>query len=239
LAELTADFKRRVRLAEAAYLALGEALLEHDPERGAALWRGLRATLTTRFIGNASVDELVHIAFRAPDSPATAGLRSELIGLDRCATDEALLNVAIAATFNGEASWLAEVVESDKTSEAAWRRKRGLVLGGFMAGNDLPVPDAWPDGEIRTGHEELRRKSARFRYQEACARHWWRAYLAAEDGPAAYAAWVLFLRSADRRAWSWISDDVQKSNKADAFFQLKLKHAQLNRSDLKRAMKKT
>ena len=38
----TRDFRRRVMLAEGAFLALCEALLRHDPERGVLLWRGLK-----------------------------------------------------------------------------------------------------------------------------------------------------------------------------------------------------
>ncbi len=236
--ESTTEFERRVRLAEAAYLALCEALLAYDAPRGAALWRSLRKVLTIRFIGDASVDELIHIPFRVPDTPAAAELRAELIRLDRCHTDQDLLNLVIAATFNGKVDWLSTIIEEDKASPLAWRRRRGTVLEGFTSHNNLPIADAWPDGEIRTGHEDLRRKSARFRYYEACAHHWWRTYLASEDGAQAYAAWVLFLRAADRRAWVWINGDTQAVSDTSAFFKLKISHARLNRSKLRRAMKK-
>lgn len=85
---------------------------------------------------------------------------------------------------------------------------------------------------------DLRRKAARLRWREACARHWWRAYLAAQDPAEAYAAWILFLRSADARAWVWMRDDVEAQNAGDNFFALKLAHVQLNRQALKRAMEK-
>jgi hypothetical protein len=64
--EVTTDFRRRVRLAETAFLALCEALLIHDAARGAELWHSLRATMATRYLGAAGIDELLHIAFRAP-----------------------------------------------------------------------------------------------------------------------------------------------------------------------------
>ncbi|MDY7229137.1 hypothetical protein [Hyalangium rubrum] len=233
----TSDFKRRVGLAETAYLALCEALLEHDAHAGAALWRSLRETLETRYIGLARVDELIHIPFRAPDTAEVDALRAELLDLRCCHTDKGLLEVALAATLNGKTGWLARAIEADKASLLAWRRKRGVVLDGFRTGNSLPVSDAWPDGEIRTSHEELRRKSARSRYTEACADHWWRTYRAARSHEESYAAWVLFLRSADRRAWNWLNQSMLPGNGNDDFFRLKMVHAHLNRSNLRRAMK--
>ena len=236
--EPTTDFRRRVRLAEATFLALCEALLAYDPEQGAHLWRAVRATVTTRYIGAAGVDDLLHMVFRVPDSPAVSALREELVGLERCNTDQALFDLAIAASYNGKTDWLAAVIEADRASAHVWRRKRGVVLAGFAVKNTLPVEGAWLDGEIRTGHAGLDCKSARFRWIEACARHWWRSYLAAQNSAEAYAAWVLFLRSADRRGWGWMSECVQAANDTSAFFELKLSHAQLNRSKLKRAMEK-
>ncbi|MBH5396443.1 hypothetical protein HZZ13_01260 [Bradyrhizobium sp. CNPSo 4010] len=90
---------------------------------------------------------------------------------------------------------------------------------------------------MRTDSADLRRKAARLRWREACGHHWWRSYLAAQDAVEAYAAWVLFLHSADARAWTWMRDDEGQNNN-DAFFALKLAHVQLNRAGLKRAMNK-
>ncbi|WP_089933334.1 hypothetical protein [Candidatus Entotheonella palauensis] len=104
--------------------------------------------------------------------------------------------------------------------------------------NILPVADAWPDGEIETGYAELDRKSARFRWTETCSRHWWKLYLEADNPVDAYAAWVLFLRSVDRRGRLWMHKDVQAVMNNEDFFDLKLSHAELNRYELKRAMKR-
>lgn len=238
LCERSTDFRRRVILAESAFLALCEALLIHDPVPGAQLWRALRARVTTRYIGAAGVEELLHIVFRVPDSPAVTALRQELIGLENCHTDQALFDLAVAASYNGRADWLAAVIKTDQASALVWKRKRGVVLEGFTTDNRLPVEAAWPDGETKTNYAELNRKLAHFRWNEACTHHWWRIYLSAQDPGEAYAAWVLFLRSADRRAWIWMREDVQTTNNASQFFQLKLSHVWLNRSELERAMKK-
>ncbi|MFH0727771.1 MAG: hypothetical protein V2B19_15700 [Pseudomonadota bacterium] len=236
--ELTDDFRRRVCLAEAAFLALCEALLSYDPIRGAQLWRALRATVTTRYIGAGEVEDLLHMVFRAPDSQPITSLREELLGLERCNTDLALFDLSIAMSYNSKADWLASIIETDRTSAFVWKRKRGSILEGFSANNTLPIPGAWPDGEIRTGYAALEHKAARLRWIEACAHHWWRSYLKAQDPGEAYAAWVLFLRSADRRAWVWMHEDIQAANETSTFFKLKLSHVRLNRSELKRAMNK-
>src|SRR5262249_34860735 len=125
--ERNADFKRRVRLAEAAYLALCEALLTQDPARGAELWRALKATLAIRYIGPAQVDEMIHMIFRAPDSEPVAALREELLGLQNSNTDRALFDLCLAASYSGKGAWLAAAIEADRASSLAWRQKRALV----------------------------------------------------------------------------------------------------------------
>jgi hypothetical protein len=227
-AEQTGDFRRRVILAEGAFLGFCEALLRHDPDRGVRLWRGLKRSLTTRFIGKAEIDDLMHMVFRAPTSPALVGLREKLLGLEHSGTDKDLFELAMAASLNGQGEWLAAMIAADAASPISWRRKRALVLEGFSAGNSLPQPLAWPEGPLRTAHDDLKRRSGRFRYLEACAHHWWQRYLAAPDAETAYAAWVLFSRAADRRAWTWIQPDADTANNMDALYRLKMSHAQIN-----------
>lgn len=236
--EITADFRRRVRLAETAFLALCEALLNHDAARGAALWRSLRVAVSTRYIGAAGIDELLHMVFRAPDSEPLLLLRQELISLPLCHTDRHLFDLVTAALCNGQAAWVSAVAAEDNASPLVWRQRRGVLLHGLGAADAFPIVEAWPDGQIPSDTADLRRKSARLRWREACARHWWRAYLAAQDPAAAYAAWVLFLRSADARASAWMNDDMDAQNDRDEFSELKRAHVQLNRQNLKRAMEK-
>jgi hypothetical protein len=227
MADGTSDFRRRVILADWAFLALCEALMRHDPDRGVRLWHALKRALTTRFIGRAKIDDMIQMVFRVPPSPAVAGLRAELLGLERSSTDKELLELAIAAVLNGQCEWLAAAIAKDAASLFAWRRKRAVVLEGFTTDNTLPQPLAWPDGPLRTDYDQLRRRSGRFRYSEACAHHWWRCYLAAPDTETAYAAWILFARAADRRAWVWIRRDADAIKCRSAFFQRKLTHASI------------
>jgi hypothetical protein len=88
--EVTSDFRRRVGLAEGAYLALCEALFICAPLKGSQLWRSLRKVLKNRYIGAADVEYLLHMVFRVPDSQAITAIREELFMLEYCNTDEAL-----------------------------------------------------------------------------------------------------------------------------------------------------
>ena len=224
--------------AEKFFLVLCEALLIHLPEKGVKLWHELRSTIITRYIGNAGVEDLMHMVFRVPDSPEVMALREELAGLEYCYNDQKLFELAIAASHNGKADWLDSFIQNDRASALVWRQKRAEVLAGFTANNSLPVAGAWPDGEIRTTHAKFALRSARCRWIEACAHHWWQTFLNAGDPAEAYAAWVLFLRSADRRAWVWMNQDIENTDDSTDFFQRKIKHLRLNLADLKNAMKK-
>ena len=237
-AEPTHDFKRRVQLSEAAYLGLTEAMLASDPELGVQLWRAVRTTLITRFVGAAGVDELIHIVFRAPDSPAVAKLRQELLDLEHSSTDERLFELGLAALQNGNVAWWNASVEQQTRETAIWKQKRGLTMSGFTVGAPLPVAGAWLEGPTATDNEEIQLKSARRRSIDACARHWWRIYLRAADSSSAFAAWILFLQSIDRRAKIWMDEEIQAADDGTAWFKRKLSHAQLNYSDLKSAMDK-
>jgi hypothetical protein len=235
--QLTADFQRRVRLAEPAYLCLTEALLTADPELGAKLWRAVRQVSVVRFVGHAGVDELIHLPFRAPDHPAVDQLRKDLLGLDLSHTDEALFRVALAASLNGRDDWLAAQVEEDLGSSLLWVRRRGLTLRGFATGLSYPISDAWPEGPSLSDAETTRRRSARLLAQDVWARHWWRTYWAADTDAAAYAAWVLLLNSVDPRAHVWMASEAQPMA-GTMRAQDRRANVALNLSKLKRAMEK-
>ena len=245
-------------------MALCEALLTHDPERGSRLWRVIQMTVTTRYIGEAGVDEVLHMVFRAPDSTAVAKLRKEITLLKDCDTDRALFDLAIAASHSGKIQWFKTVIKEDRLSPYAWRRKRAAVLEGFSTNNALPIRDAWPSGELKTPSARLTAAhthyavvtmtqnrstaqtpsarltqiSARSKWIEACARHWWRIYLEALNPDESYAAWVLFLRSADRRVFVWMQEEIDAAGGLNDFLALKVAHVRLNRDNLKRALKK-
>ena len=236
--ECTDDFRRRVGLADSAFVALCEALMRCDPARGVELWRALRRSVTTRFIGEAGIDDMIHMVFRAAPSAPVAELRQELLSLKWSNTDKDLFNLAIAAHLNGQADWLAEAVAEDRASTFEWRRRRATVLEGFGLGNTVRQPLAWPDGPTLTSQGALVCAAARSRHLEACARHWWQRYLDAEDLETAYAAWTLLLRAVDRRAWGWLQVEAAASAFRMPSDEPRLRHASINRDVLKRWMAK-
>jgi hypothetical protein len=233
--DLTAAFRKRVALADSCYVALCEALLLQDPPRGVLLWRALRGGLQTQYRGVAGIDELIHMVFRVPPSREVQSLRRALWEPPLCRTDQQLLQMSIAASINQQTGWLMAAITDDEQSALLWRRQRGQRARGFLAGNTLPIPEAWPTGPMQTTREFLEQASARSRWSEACAHHWWRAYLDAQDVEAAYAAWVLLLHSADYRAYIWMTSDLNNRDESEPLMRRKLMHARLNMTSLERA----
>lgn len=218
---LNTEFVRRVQLAEGLFLAIAEALLIKQPARGVSLWYALGRAMRTHVTGVAKLPELWHILFRAPDSNEVTAARDALLEPERTHTDAQLYELALAAQLNGCTAWLEAAILRDLASQVPWQQQRAEILRGFLAGNTLPVADAWPEGESRSWAQEIRRGAARLRYLEACARHWWCEYWRLDDPEAAFAAWVLFQKCADRRALCWMGqeadeaalDEVQRTRK--------------------------
>lgn len=232
----TADFKRRVRLAEGVYLALCEALLSWSPDQGTTLWHGLHKALVTRYLGRAQVDEMINMLFRSSSVPGA--LREELLSLTRTSTDQALLELAIAASMNGARGWLDHAIATDLSSGTVWREQRAGMLAGFATGNELPVSGAWPEGPAQDLRTSRQRETAHWRQKEACARHWWNVYWRAASDVDAYAAWVLFLETADRRAYEWMAFKEGMLDRGAPTTQRRLAHFRLNEGKLKSAMDK-
>ena len=236
--ELTTNFQHRVRLAEGFFLALCEALLAHEPDQGVRLWRALKSTIQTRFIGAIGIDEILHIIFRAPDTDASNLLRKEIMELKYCNTDQDMFDIVIAAVYNEKIDWLDEVIAEDKLSSLSWRRRRATILEGFGVNNILPVPKAWPDKEIRKAYEQLICKSARSKWIEGCAHFWWNKYINASDSVEAYAAWILFSHTADRRVLTWIDENRNSIQISDNFFENKIIHFNRNWKKIEQLYKK-
>ncbi|MCO7464252.1 hypothetical protein NJF45_20335 [Stenotrophomonas maltophilia] len=226
---LTDAFRRRVRLAEVPFLALCEVLLASRPDLGAALWNSLRQTLHSRVVGGANLPELLHLVFRAPDSPPVEALRRQLLGLDASTSDHVLYELVLAAQYNRRRNWVEAVIVQDAVSMLNWRQQRAIVLSGFLAFNELPVADAWPDGPLHGSIAQLEHQAARERWREACARHWWREYWARDTAEGSYAAWVLFRASADRRAELWEASEMSGADASSPLHTRKRWHARLNR----------
>lgn len=234
MAERSRDFRRRVHLAEGFFLALCEALLATVPARGAELWQALRASMHVRHLGIGGVNELVLMLFRVAENPIVLDLRQDLLSLGAADTDERLLDVTVAAIAYGKQDWLPQVRRDDEASLFAWRRRRAVMLEGFSTGASLPVGGTHPEGADVSLAEDRRAAAARRLSLDGCARHWWRRFVAAEDDSQAYAAWVLFRASADRRALAWLGKETWPDRRTDERCWRKAAQFALNQRELVR-----
>ncbi|MEN9367395.1 MAG: hypothetical protein RL489_1753 [Pseudomonadota bacterium] len=196
------EFQQRVRLAEGLYLCLCDVLLVHAPIEGLRLWRALFQSMRVRFNGPANIQELVHIAFRAPDSKEVLAARADLVTIQYCNTDQDVFEMVIATQIHGRQAWLDALIAEDEASDLLWRRKRAIVFKGF---NTLPAVDKleWPEGTPAGSAEALKRSMLKWTSNGALAKYWWDRFIGATDADSAYAAWHVFLGLADRRAWVW------------------------------------
>ena len=234
MGELTPDFRRRVQLAESAYLALCEALLAVRPTEGAALWRALRTTLTTRWLGRGGVEELLHIPFRVPPTAELAPIFDELRSLAGTPTDNAINDLVFAAEVNGRGDWVDTWQDEDVGSGVPWRELRAAVIDGARAAIDRPASNAWPEGPPQTRLESLQRAAAVSRRRSAAARHWWMRLRDAPDGEEAYAAWWLYTETTSTTDGVWLREPEQRLGPDTPLLGPKLSQIALSAQELKR-----
>lgn len=232
--EVSADFRRRVMLAEGFYLALTEALLIVDSPQGAMAWRALNRGMHTQYIGLAGVSELILMLFRIPETATVLELRDALLELDLTNTDEGLLDLAVAAIAYDRHDWLERTVQTGRQSDLAWRRRRAITLSGFTSGANLPVHGSHPEGPDTTAADEREAVSARRRARDAQARHWWRTFVASDDPDDAFAAWILFCDSADRRALAWLRNEPWPEESQDDLSYRKTIQMDLNQREVRK-----
>ena len=200
----SADFKRRVRLAEGFFVALCEALLKNDPPRGLLLWRALRMCLTMRFISHTSIDRLLHAVFSAPSCPEVDAAWEEIYGVDESRTDVDLMNLVIAARSASRTDWLRQMVHRDRISPCPAHRRRSIFLEPLLALPEIARDADWPSGESTGVSESIGENAWILGQREAFANHWLRAFATAEEPEVAHACWRLFKACADRRARTWM-----------------------------------
>jgi hypothetical protein len=219
--ERSPTFVKRVHTAEGLYLALCEALLKLAPPKGLRLWRALEDTLKVRFNGTAKIPELIHIAMRAPDSAEVRALRADLTALQRCNTDRDLFDIVIACKMHGQDRWLEEFINADNKSDQPWRHKRAAVLNAF---HRMPPIDQlqWPEGQTVGSLRFLERSLLKWTNRAVLAKYWWESFHNASDADMAFAAWQIFLISADRRAWVWHSSELSHHSELDRLRELHL-----------------
>ena len=126
------DFKMRIRLAEGFFfIALTEAILQKDLDRGLALWIGVKASLNTKFVGKAGIDKMVLMLLRAPANDQVDNLVRDLIEPRLAHNDDVLLDIAVAAAAAQRGELLGTVADEDRASGKRWRTEQSKALDGF------------------------------------------------------------------------------------------------------------
>ena len=189
------------------FFALCEALFPQDPERAAALWRMLRGWVppsrrSRRGVTTSSLDFIVGIA---PDHPLVHQLWQ--VRLDDAVTDEAILDIAIAAALGGKREWLQQAVEADLAAAESWRHARGFTLAGFDDDRDGRWQSLWSrPAETWVAEARIRAEAAHNRNRWAW--HWFRRFLDHPDTAEAWVAYRLFLHTVDRRSSLWLQAEI-------------------------------
>ena len=231
MADVSDGFRRRVRLAEGFYISLVEAMIRVNAGQGLALWRAVRAVLTTKFIGTAGVERMILILLAAPADDKVDELVRELVSPQVATTDETLLHLSVAAAAAGREGLLTAIAADDLASGVVWRAERGKALDALSPGSG--AAPSFPDNRA-SATETRDGRWGEIRYRDAAARYWWDAYWATDDGEHAYASWILFKRASGRRALEW-SRRIWPDPADDRLGRRKRIYAASQLNDLKRA----
>ncbi|MBX9635782.1 MAG: hypothetical protein K2X44_12435, partial [Magnetospirillum sp.] len=200
------EARRLRKLGSAFFQSLAAALVQDDPALGFQLRLALRERGCSLHItiAEAATDWLTCLPFEAPDSPEAEAARAHM--LDQAITDGEFLEIATAACGCGCRDWLMESIHAHLAMAPLWRRGKGLALAAQADLDDAEfdalvakaqVDDSWVGDTLpalRTMHD-----------RNVWARHWYGRFLTADSDDAAYGAFVLFLRCADRRCRLWMT----------------------------------
>lgn len=235
LCEPTPAFISRLNQAGGLFLSLCEALLETDAIRGAQLWHVLRQHLRISFVGIGGLDELLLMLFRVPECAAVLELREYLYSLPQNANDESYQDLALAAVSQGGAHWLEAAIATDDEATDPFRRKRAIVLRGFLPTEQSFRP-TWREGECVGTWDALRMSAQETRNRAFLARYWWKGFLTAPDKLSAFCSWHIFLACADKMAWVWMDSDIEAQREDSELWRLKMLHLRFNESALESAI---
>lgn len=215
------------------FLALCEAVFPLNIDLGAKLWMALRdsAPPSRAHRQGVTTSALDIILATAPDDPQVHELWKKR--LEDAITDDATLDVTIAACFGGKRHWLRQAIEEDMAAPEKWRQARGFTLAGLDNDHDdhwRPLWSKLDDGWVQEARKLAEAASNRNRW----ARQWFCRFL---DHPETAEAWVahrLFLKTIDRRGNLWIQTEIkQRKSGVDPMRRM---HHGINRPSLLKAM---
>lgn len=183
--------------------SLATALADHNPGQAVAIIRRLqRNNRGTRTVFKPlMIDDVTSAAFKIADCADVAQLRDDM--LDEAVTDEELFVIALSAQRAGASSWLIRVIERDAASQVLALQARALTLVGWLDAG-LTLDRLLPLLAHRRGYlGEVARTAEERLDRDHLARTWFREFLSRRDHEAAWAAFRVTLRCADRRFYLW------------------------------------
>ena len=190
--------------------SLCEILLEEDPERGVELFQALIAQRQyVRTIDDITdVDVLAFILFKLPRSTYIEVLLDDWI--NRCNTDKALFELALAASAVHNYEALTQLIKDGLASQAPVKRAVALGLAGFAIYNShsaslLESVPLHPEGWLHAVRDRARHHLDRDRW----AQEWFYRFASNPDAESSFAAFRLFLCCVDRRYWIWKDDKLR------------------------------
>ena len=203
-------FVRRALLANGFFVPLCEALLLHAPGIGVKLWRALRRGDLDhlRYTVFGDMDRLVHALFRAKPCAEVDEALNEVYGVEHAPNDKGLMDLVVAARLSNRLNWLREMVARDRRSACPLNNRRAEFIEPLLTVPELAGDTGWPEGE---SGGDIKSIAWRLAQREAFARHWLISFAKSHTLEEAHAHWRLFLASADRRAWSWISNVLDET----------------------------
>lgn len=218
-------------LGEFPLICLCQALFEAGDPLAERFWAKVMNAMSN---GVFKYPELSQIPMRSPAVDTWDTVRMGVI--TSATTDQDLAATARSALKFGHAAWLEQVIRDCEATGRASNIAKAYALLGFA--DVSPEFDAvWEDfsnrklerGWLAHVYGESRKQYDRNRW----ARHWYQAYINAEDPADAYAAYELLLSCADRRSAYWL-----KGNDLDGRPEFLQRHWNANATDLNSAIKK-
>lgn len=201
-------------------------LFDSCPDLGLQLWRTLRDDRSS-----VSVFDAEAAAFRASDNPQSIAARDEL--LDMAWSDADIAKLAYFAELHGRSSWLDSAVNGHIASSRLHAKAKGLTLASFSCKDLVDFRASTNIAEIdNTWVAEIVVALEKNIQLNENAKHWYKAFVTADNWDAAWSALELTLACADERFYLW-----QDSCESIGGFEVGRKH-QFIESHLERIEKK-
>lgn len=219
------------------YQSLCSALVKTGDSRGFILWKKIREYPDrVNFISNhAGTDLMTCLPFTA--MPSLDANKAALELFNNCCTDTGLLELANAASAYEQQTWIWERCRHLVSLKPLWLRAKGLMffsLADMESGIDSLMNFADIGG---TWVEKLLPTMEYLHKRNRSARHWYNRFLTVLDNDEAFASFLLFLKSTDRRCYLWMDTLDERALKDNIIAEKRVKFRIINIDEIKNAIK--